>query len=96
MFHRHAPMPTPAKHIGYLIAAMILGVLLGVLIHAGIELIYLYWAATHDKNIVWHGGCSLSWIIQIILPILGVIGGYTLGRWWWRVIYIEQRWLKRK
>lgn len=96
MFHRRAPTATKTKHAIYLFAATILGLLLSVLIHAGIESIYLNWAAAHDKNIVWHGGCSLPWIIQIILPILGAFGGYALGRWWWRVIYIEQRWLKRK
>jgi hypothetical protein len=96
MFHRQAPKATKNKHIIYLIAAIILGLLLSVLVHVWIETTYLNSAMAHDKDITWYGGCALSWTAQIALPILGALGGYMLGRWWWRVIYIEQRWLKRK
>jgi hypothetical protein len=96
MFHRQAPKATKNKHIIYLIAAIILGLLLSVLVHVWIETAYLNSATAHNNNITWYGGCALPWIVQIVLPIAGAIGGLWLGRWWWRVIYVEQRWLKRK
>jgi len=95
MFHITPPKPTKAKHIIYLISATILGILLSLLAHAGIEAWYLHWAENHNHLVVWHGGCALSWPVQIALPIFGAVGGYFLGRWWWRVVYIEQKWLKK-
>jgi H+/Cl- antiporter ClcA len=95
MFHRQALKPTKLKHIIYLIASTILGVLLSFLVHVWIELVYLDYATDHARTVRWYGGCSLPWIWQIILPIIGVVGGLWLGRWWWRVLYVEQRWRRR-
>lgn len=95
MFHSIAPKPTPTKHVIYLFASTGLGVLLGFLAHAGMEIWYLRWADTNGTAITWYNGCALHPAIQIALPVLGALGGFFLGRWWWRMVYIEQRWAKK-
>lgn len=95
MFHRRAPKPTKIKHAIYLVAASFLGVLLSNIVHAVMEINYLHRAAANNLTVRWYGGCALPWSVQVGLLVLGVIGGYVLGRWWWRVIYIEQRWRRQ-
>lgn len=92
MFHTKPPTPTTTKHVIYLFAATVLGLLLSFLVHAGIEIAYLRWAEAHAVTIRWYRGCALHPVIQILLPVAGALGGYLLGRWWWRMVYIEQRW----
>lgn len=94
MLHTQPPVPTRAKHVVYLVSTTVLGILLSFLVHAGIEITYLGWADAHQVSVSWYNGCALPPIIQILLPALGAIGGFALGRWWWRIVYIEQRWLK--
>ncbi|USN54036.1 MAG: hypothetical protein H6760_02595 [Candidatus Nomurabacteria bacterium] len=95
MFHRGPLKATPFKHALYLISATVFGVLLSLLLHLGIEQWYLSWAEKNGQVIHWTWGCALPPYIQIGLLLLGAIGGYFLGRWWWRVLYIEQRWVRQ-
>jgi len=78
----------------YLIASSFLGLLLSIIAHALIEINYLKF--TDPNKVVWasilgNGNCALPFYFQIGLPLLGIIGGYFLGRFWWRVVYIEKR-----
>ncbi len=93
MFHTKPPTPTPTKHGMYLVLATMLGILLSFLVHAGIEMVYLSWAEQQGKIVHWYGGCALHPVLQIGLVVIGALGGFLLGRWWWRMVYIEQRWL---
>ena len=86
MFHRTPPTPTKAKHAVYLVSATILGVILSYVVHAIIETWYLN--SIETGKVTWYWRCSLHPIIQIGLPILGAIGGFFLGRFWWKIIYI--------
>ncbi|MFA6587549.1 MAG: hypothetical protein WCT08_00600 [Patescibacteria group bacterium] len=96
MFHITPPKPTKAKHIIYLISTTILGILLSLLAHVGLESWYLHWAQDNNHLVVWYGGCALPWEVQVALPILGALFGFWLGRIWWRIVYVEQKWLKKK
>lgn len=87
------------KKIIYHTACVFLGILLSYLVHAVVEIIYL----CHNQNITWYKhwgvfGCALPPVVQYILLAGGVIGGYFLGRFWWRIVYVEKRhwWLKRQ
>lgn len=97
MFHRTPPTPTPAKHIVYIIATTILGVLLlGLLGHVIIEAVYLKWASDINHIIIWHEGCALHPILQYSLLLLGAIGGFFMGRIWWRLVYLEGKLIQKK
>lgn len=82
------------KKVVYLFASTILGIILSFLLHAIIELVYLREA--DDASIIWtslwgKGSCALPIWLQIGLLVIGMIGGYALGRLWWRIVYIEKR-----
>lgn len=85
------------KHVIYLILTTILGLLLFGIAHAVIEMIYLRTALRNDYPIVWHFylqgrfPCALPPILFYGIPVLGIIGGFLIGRVWWRWVYVEHR-----
>ncbi|MFH1366393.1 MAG: hypothetical protein ABIH38_00185 [Patescibacteria group bacterium] len=79
------------KRIIYIFSTTILGLFLSFILHTGIETLYLKYA----KEITWHHGCALPCWLQIGLILAGLIGGYFLGRFWWRIVYVEKRRLFR-
>ena len=90
------PNPTPAKHIAYLCTTVLLGVLVSILAHVGLEAISLNWAERAGYAVHWYWGCALHPAIQIGLPILGAVGGYFLGRFWWQWVYVDRKWARGK
>lgn len=91
MLHHKPPTPTKLKHIVYLCASTVLGVLLSIIVHVGVETQYILWSWSRGHMLHWYGSCALHPVIQVVLPIAGAVGGYFLGRFWWRIIYIEKR-----
>jgi hypothetical protein len=85
--------PTKGKHVVYLIAATMLGLLLSLLAHAGFELLYLNSAGTAVTFTA--GGCALPVWFQAALWLGGAVGGFLLGRVWWRYVYVDRTWMKR-
>ena len=61
----------------YLGASMFLGFLFSVLTCAIIEINYINYALP-----IW---------LQSALIIMGVLGGYFLGKRWWQIVYVEKR-----
>jgi uncharacterized membrane protein YgaE (UPF0421/DUF939 family) len=94
MFFRSPGKPTRLKQITYIIAAIILGLILSLIIHAFIEIGYLQWAENKSLTVSFYNGCALTPLLQIILMVLGAISGFFLGHIWWRKIYIERSWIK--
>lgn len=95
MFHLTPPKPTPAKKVAYLILTTILGILLTFLIYAFAEIKYLEWSAQNNHSVVWYGSCILHPVFRIGLLFVGAIGGFFLGKVWWRKVYIEQYWYNK-
>lgn len=93
MLFRPPGKPTTFKKVVYLVASTFLGLILSFIAHAFIELKYLSWAANEGVTVSFYGGCALSPIVRIVLLLIGVIGGFLLGRFWWRKIYIERVWV---
>ena len=96
MFFRPPGEPTKFKKAVYLIAATILGLLLSFLFHALIEINYLKVAADQNIAVTFSDGCALALWLNISLWALGALGGFFLGRFWWRKIYIEKVWAQNR
>jgi len=95
MFIKTVGEPTKIKKIIYLIASTFLGLLLSLIIHAVIEIIYLNWAQGQNRIVPFYRSCSLHPLIQITLLVAGIVGGFNLGRFWWRKVYVERVWAKK-
>ena len=73
---------------------MVLGVILSFILHAVIEIFYIDYFLS--KNILLKPSaltskCYLPSSLQIFLLLAGIIGGYFLGKFWWRIVYVERR-----
>lgn len=75
------------KRVVYLCATTFLGLMLSFLIHAGLEMGYLKWAESEDIIVHFYGGCALPPLLQIIIWLAGGMGGFSLGLYWWRMVY---------
>lgn len=99
MFRQPPPGPQPRwKRPLYLALTTLLGLITSYGIHAVVELWYLRYLEQSGRLIVWHqhfvlGLCALPDFVQYGLLVLGLIGGWLLGRVWWRWVYIERRWI---
>lgn len=87
--------PTLFKKIIYFTATTVLGVLLSFIAHAFIEISYLRQIQSQGRVPVFYGSCALPPALQIGLVLVGAVGGFFLGRYWWRLVYIEKFWAKK-
>ena len=96
MFSRTVGQPTQLKKVVYIFAWVVLGLLLSLLLHAYIEVKYIHWLLSHGKEVQFYGNCTLSPALQIAILLLGVVGGFFLGRFFWKKIYVDRAWAKKK
>ena len=86
----------------YIILTILLGVVVSFGVHALAEMWFLDWAESSDRDVAWStiagkGYCALPIWIQIGMLVMGVVGGYLLGRWWWKLVYVEgKHWRKKR
>lgn len=90
MFFNKPGSPNKLKKAIYLFSAIILGILLSFITHAFIEIGYLRWAESRNMTVIFYNGCALLPLFQVLILLFGAIGGFFLGRFWWRKIYIEK------
>lgn len=84
--------PTKFKRVIYVISFIILGLLLSLNLHALAEINYLAWISIQGQIARFYGGCALHPLIQIFIWLLGVVGGYFTGIFFWKKVYIERIW----
>jgi hypothetical protein len=82
------------KHVVYLIAVTILGVLINYLILCAVQVIYFQQILHSEKNIAWYSGYPPYLIFLSIFLLIGALWGFAFGRYWWRIIYIEHKYRK--
>lgn len=82
------------KRVVYLIAASILGILINYFIIVAIQVIYLQWILHSEKNIIFYSGYPPFLIFICGFLLAGAVWGFVVGNYWWRIIYIEQRFKK--
>lgn len=86
---------TKLKRAVYLTVSTILGIFLSYLAHAVLEINYLSWVQGQEKPAVFYGACALWPWLQILLWAGGAVGGFFLGKFWWRKLYVERVWVKK-
>jgi len=74
----------------YLSASTILGVLLSFIAHGLIEINYLRNAESQGQIVPFYGSCTLKPELQIALFLIGAVGGFLLGLFWWQKVYVER------
>ena len=83
------------KRTIYITLFTFLGVLLQFLVHAGIEIpvisLLLNDFEAFGLGLTWNQWVMIHNIGTIVFFAAGAVGGFLLGRYWWRVIYIEKR-----
>jgi hypothetical protein len=67
---------------------------LSFIAHAIIEINYLNFIQSQGRVAVFYYGCALPPALNFGLLLLGAIGGFLLGRFWWRLIYVDRVWAK--
>ena len=82
------------KHAVYLIATSILGILINYFFLVLIQVILLQLILHSEANIIWYSGYPPHLVFLIGFLLSGAIWGFALGRYWWRIIYIEHRYKK--
>lgn len=82
----------------YILLTILLMLLLSIILHWLIEYFYINYLISNDLiGNIPNRSCLLPRWLQCGLPIAAVIGGFFLGRHWWRIVYIEKRhWRFRK
>ncbi len=88
--------PSLFKKIIYVTASTFLGFLLSVIAHALLEINLIQWFIKHDYPVFFYGVCALPPLLQFALGSYGILGGFWLGLWWWRKIYVEKVWKKKR
>ena len=78
------------KRLIYIVSWVVLGLLLSFLAHAFIEITYINFALSRgmvlvDQTAFGRGYCVLPNWLQLLLPVLGAVGGYASGKFFWRV-----------
>ena len=79
----------------YILMAMLLTILLVMIAHALIETWFIFKLLSEGTlpltNLLFIRDCYLPVSLQITLLLAGVISGYFLGHYWWRVVYEGKR-----
>jgi hypothetical protein len=83
------------KKFIYISLWIILGFLLSLFAHAGIEVWYINYLLSHNSapvNFPVFGHyCALPFSVQYSLLLAGLVAGYFVGKFFWRVVYVERR-----
>jgi H+/Cl- antiporter ClcA len=96
MFLNIPGKPTPIKKTAYLCATVFLGVLLGLIVQAMMEIKYLDYAQSRGLEVNFYYGNATPPSLVLSLVLAGAVIGYFLGQYWWRKVYIERNWAKSK
>ena len=88
------------KHYFYIFCTMVLGSLVGIIVHGFVELpiiaLLIFDINKFGLGMTWEQWRIVHDIWSAITFIGGIVGGYLLGIMWWRIVYIEHRHWYRK
>jgi len=83
------------KRLVYYAFSIVLGVLLSFVIHALVEQMYIALLlanfARWSFGLSWDTLLALHHFFSLALLVTGVFGGYFLGVYWWKLVYIQNK-----
>ena len=83
------------KRYFYIVAFMLLGYLISFLVHAGIEILILSVIMgnyeVYGDSFFWWNWTLFHRVGGILLSLGGLSLGWFLGRKFWQILYVEQR-----
>lgn len=84
-----------SKRTIYIALFTVLGIMVSFLIHAGIEIPVIFLLVKdfdrYGLGLTWDQWYMIHHIGAILLFILGVVGGFFQGKYWWEVIYVQKK-----
>jgi len=96
MFFNEPGEASKWKRNVYLLASTILGILLSGIAARLMEINYLSRIANRGNVMLFNDNYATLQLLQGLLLLFGATGGFFLGRFWWRKIYIERVWIKSR
>lgn len=84
----------PHKKTVYIFLTMIFGFLVGNLIYTSLAVSYpdILFMQEDASCMTCQGQLFEVYPLQqMIFTVLGTIGGYYLGRFWWQVVYVDRK-----
>lgn len=79
----------------YIALFVLLGILLGLLVHGAVELWYIKGLITnfpkYSLGYSWAEWFIIHQYLSVIVFIASVVLGYFQGKFWWRLVYVEKR-----
>ena len=84
------------KKTVYLMLTIVLVSLLMLILHSFLELWYINSFVAYNgdfpgQTVFLQLSSYLPPGIPVFLLLIAIIGGFFLGQWWWRIVYIEKR-----
>lgn len=83
------------KRAIYISGFVVLGILVNFLVHATVEIWYINRLLAdfnrYSLGFSWDEWVKIHNVGAIVLFVLGAAGGYGQGKYWWRIIYVENR-----
>jgi hypothetical protein len=95
MFLNEPGDPSNSKELAYMLASVILGILLSFIACELLEVSYFNNMPIRGDGAFFNAGYAMLRFFQGIILLIGAIGGFFVGRFWWRKIYIERVWIKK-
>lgn len=90
------------KKTVYVCLTVILGFLLTIILHVALEIIFYNYLLAAKLPVVTYytplyGHSLLPFSIQLTIFNFGIISGFLLGFFWWRIVYIDHKhWSNKK
>ena len=79
------------KKIIYILAFGLLGFIVQILLHAGIEMLAIYVLTldfeTYCLGLSWNAWFIVHHVLSIVLAIVGIGFGIQQGFYWWKRVY---------
>jgi hypothetical protein len=83
------------KRVIYISLFTLLGIILSFLAHALLEIPIINLLVKdferYGLGLTWQQWYVIHQVGSIFLLILGIIVGFTQGKYWWRIIYIDKK-----